>query len=171
MPFQHLVIPSTGISKHVLYSSEFSGYNILQADINFDGKQDLLIEEGGHGGTGGSFKDYRVVVWDEKKGEFAWYPSFPETASDLELNEKRVIKHYRSGVSYEVVCEYGMVDGEYVKTRELIREDHWETNTSTLSYYEMGVLVEVHDTTDMSAYEFEALCETLYSDLNFWSKG
>ena len=167
VPFQHLVIPSTGISKHVLYSSEFSGYNILQADINFDGKQDLLIEEGGHGGTGGSFADYRGVVWDEKKGEFVWYPSFPETASDLKLNERRVIKHYRSGTSYEVVCEYGMVNGEYVKTRELIREDHWETETSTLSYYEMGVLVKVHDITDMRAGEFEEL----YPDLDFWSKG
>ena len=169
VPFQHLVIPSTGYSKFFL--SEFSGYNILQADINFDGKEDLLIEEGGNSGTGGSFRHYRAVVWDEKKGEFAWYPSFPKEASDLELNEKRVIKHYRSGTSYEVVCEYGLVDGEYVKTRELIDEYHMATNSSTLSYYEMGVLVEVHDTTDMSAGEFEALYETLYSDLNFWSKG
>lgn len=169
VPFQHLVIPSTGYSKFFL--SEFSDYNILQADINFDGKEDLLIEEGGNSGTGGSFRHYRAVVWDEEQGEFAWYPSFPKEASDLELNAKRVINHYRSGVSYEVVCEYGLVDGEYVKTRELIDEYHMATNSSTLSYYEMGVLVEVHDTTDMSASEFEALYETLYSDLNFWSKG
>ena len=168
VPFQHLVIPTTGYSKYDSpFYGEFNGYSIMQVDINFDGKEDLLIEEGGHGGTGGDFRDYRAVVWEEKKGEFAWYPSFPETASDLKLNEKRVIKSYRIGASYEVVCEYGIVAGEYMKTRELIREDHWETKTSTLSYYEMGVLVEVHDTTDMSAGEFEAL----YPDLNFWSKG
>ena len=170
MSFQHLVIPSTG---HNMPTSrgEFDVYNIMQADINFDGRQDLLIQDGSHSGTGGSWRHYRAVVWEEEKGEFAWYPSFPEMLSYLILNDKRVIEHYRSGVSYEVVREYGVVNSEYVKTRELIREDHWETETSTLSYYEMGVLVKVHDTTDMSAGEFEALYETLYSDLNFWSKG
>ena len=169
VPFQHLVIPSTGCDKFFASTlhGEFYGYSIMQADINFDGRQDLLIKEGYTGGTGGSWGEYRAVVWEEEKREFAWYPSFPEMASDLELNEKRVIKSYRSGVSYEVVREYGIVNGEYVKTRELIREDHWETKTSTLSYYEMGVLVEVHDITDMSAGEFEEL----YPDLDFWSKG
>ena len=168
VPFQHLVIPSTGHNKYdSLFYGEFDGYSIMQADINFDGRQDLLIEEGDHGGTGGSFMDYRVAAWDEKKGEFAWYPSFPDMASDLKLNEERVIKSYRIGASYEAVCEYGIVNGEYVETRELIREDHWETKTSTLSYYKMGVLVKVHDTTNMSADEFEAL----YPDLNFWSRG
>lgn len=165
IPFQHLVIPSTGCYKDSY--GELSGYGILQADINFDGRQDLLIEEGYTSGSGGSFVDYRAVVWNEKKGEFVWYPSFPEMASDLELNEKRVIKSYMIGVPYEAISEYGIVNGEYVKTRELIREYHWETETSTLSYYEMGVLIKEHDITNMSADEFEAL----YPDLNFWSKG
>ena len=111
--------------------------------------------------------DYRAVAWDEKKGEFVWYPSFPEMASDLELNEKRAIDSYMLGVPYEVISEYSIVDGEYVKTRELIYEYHVATNTSTLSYYEMGVLAKEHDVTDMSADEFEAL----YPDLNFWQKG
>lgn len=44
---------------------------------------------------------------------------------------------------------------------------HVATDSSTLSYYEMGVLVKEHDVTDMSADEMEAL----YPDLNFWIKG
>lgn len=168
IPFQHLVIPSTGCHKfdgH--FYGELSGYGILQADINFDGRQDLLIQEGYTSGSGGSFVDYRAVVWDEEKGEFVWYPSFPEMASDLELNEKRVIKSYMIGVPYQVISEYSIVDGEYVKTRELILEYHVATNTSTLSYYEMGILVKEHDVTSMSADEVEAL----YPDLDFWRKG
>lgn len=168
IPFQHLIIPSTGCHKvHGHSYGELSGYGILQADINFDGRQDLLIEEGYSGGSGGSFVDYRAVVWDEKKGEFAWYPSFPEMASDLELNEKRAIKSYMNGVPYEVISEYSVVDGKYVKSRELIHEYHMATNTVTLSYYKMGVLVKEHDVTSMSADDMEAL----YPDLNFWQKG
>lgn len=168
IPFQHLLIPSTGCHKFDGHSyGELSGYGILQADINFDDRQDLLIKEGYSSGSGGSFVDYRAVVWDEEKGEFVWYPSFPEQASDLELNEKRAIDSYMLGVPYEVISEYSIVEGEYMKTRELIYEYHVATNISTLSYYEMGILVKEHDVTSMSADDMEAL----YPDLNFWQKG
>lgn len=59
--------------------------------------------EGTAAGSGGSFVEYRAVVWDEKKEKFVWYPSFPEQAGDLELNEKRVIDSYMLGVPYEKI--------------------------------------------------------------------
>lgn len=93
--------------------------------------------------------------------------SFPEQASDLELNEKRVIASHVFGAEGDVIHEYGVVGGEYVLIRELIDENHWDTMTSTLSYYETGVLVKEHDLSDMSGDEFEAL----YPDLDFWIKG
>ena len=48
-------------------------------DINFDGKEDLLIHESFSSGSGGnSGTNYRAVVWEESTEEFVWYPSFPE---------------------------------------------------------------------------------------------
>ena len=161
--FKHLLIPAT-------YANGWNGnlygsYDISQVDINFDGKEDLLIHEGFSGGSGGNFDDFRAVVWEEDTKEFVWYPSFPEQLVFLEFNEQRVIDCYQLGVPYQVVCEYGVVDGEYVKTRELILEDH--IDTQTLSYYEMGVLVEQHDVTDMDWNEVMSL----YPDLDYWRRG
>lgn len=133
-----------------------------QVDVNFDGKEDLLIHEGDSGGSGGIFCDHRAVVWKGDTKEFVWYPSFPEQLVVLEFNEQRMIDRYQLGAPYKVVCEYSVVDGEYVKTREL-RWDN-ELIESTLFYYEMGVLVEQHDVTDMDRDEVISL----YPDLDYW---
>ena len=167
IPFQHLVIPSTGIPTDHSYLSEFNSYRIDRADINFDGHVDLLIQEGFSSGSGGSWRDYRAVVWDEDDEEFVWYPSFPRQVSSLELTEKRVIDRYQVGAGYEVVCEYSVVDGEYVETRKLINEYHMTTKTDILSYYEMGTLVKEYDVTNMSMGEMAAL----YPDLDYWWRG
>ena len=159
--FQHLVIPSTGIYK-VMSSFEFSHYDISQIDINFDGQEDLLIHEG----LSGWGADYRALVWDENIGEFAWYPSFPDYLNWPEFNEQRVVCRSGLGWAGEVVCEYGVVDGEYVETREA----EWRfkpDGTSTLSYYEMGVLIEQHDVTGLDRDEVAAY----YPDLDFWMWG
>ena len=161
--FDHLLIPATDTYKPW---GMFRNYEISQADINFDGKEDLLIREGFAGGSGGSYEEYRAIVWKENKKEFVWYPFFPEKLVFLEFNEQRMIHRYRLGAGYEVVCEYGVVDGEYVTTRCLI----WDSESldkSTLSYYEMDVLVEQHDVTDMDWDEVISL----YPDLNYWSQG
>ena len=163
--FQHLVIPSTGLYKSIS-SFEFSHYDISQIDINFDGQEDLLIHEGVTGGSAGVFGAYRAIVWDEGIGEFVWYPSFPDSVNWLEFNEQRVVDRYRSGWAHEVVCEYGVVDGEYVETRKA-SWDHKSDGSSTLSYYEMGVLVEEHDVTGMVRDEIAAY----YPDLDFWIWG
>ena len=160
--FQHLVIPSTGTYKAVS-SYEFSHYDISQIDINFDGQEDLLIYEGF---TNGPFGAYRVIVWDEDIGEFVWYPSFPDLLSWLEFNEQRVVRRSQSGLSHEIVCEYGVVDGEYVETRKA-SWDHKSDGSSTLSYYEMGVLIEEHDVTGLVRNEIAAY----YPDLDFWIWG
>lgn len=58
-----------------------------------------------------------------------------------------------------------MADGEYAMTRELILEGH--VDTQTLSYYEMGVLVEQHDVTGMDREEVMSF----YPDLDYWMRG
>lgn len=163
---QHLVIPATWYTSYD-YWTWFGRYMISQVDLNFDGEKDLLIHEGSSWGSGGAWNNYRAVVWDKNAEEFVWYPSFPEQISHLDFENERVIDRYRSGASYEAVCEYGVVDGEYTKTRELVLEYHGETSTCTLSYYEMGVLVKEYDATDMDTEEVAAL----YPDLDYWWRG
>ena len=63
--FQHLVIPATK------GSMTWTLLNISQVDINFDGKEDLLIHESFSSGSGGnSGTNYRAVVWEESTEEF-----------------------------------------------------------------------------------------------------
>ena len=162
--FAHLLIPVVSTYKPDTWFGFYNDYNISQADVNFDGKEDLLILEGCPGGSGGSYEEYRAVVWETDKKEFVWYPSFPEKLVFLEFNEQRMIHRYRDGAGREVVCEYGVADGEYVMTRYLIWESHLDT--STLSYYVMDVLVERHDVTGMD--EDEVI--SLYPDLDYWTR-
>ena len=154
--FQHLVISATG-SPGVL-NCAFS-----QVDINYDGRDDLLINEGFSGGSGGSWGVYRAVVWDDTAEEFVWYPSFPTHLVYLKFNEKRMISRYRSGASHEAVREYSFVDGEYVETRELVWESE-PNGSAVLSYYEMGVLVRQHD---VSGLDKDVFAE-FYPDLDYW---
>ena len=84
---QHLYIPYTEMEMGRLGS----GYeNCVEAeDIDFDGKKDLLIHEGYSSGSGGSWSNYRAVVWREETGEFEYYPSFPEQLVCLEFDRQR----------------------------------------------------------------------------------
>ena len=154
--FQHLVVPATG-DPGVL-NCGFS-----QVDINFDGQDDLLINEGFSGGSGGSWGVYRALVWDDTVEEFVWYPSFPMQLVFLEFNEQRMITRYRMGAGHEAVCEYRVVDGEYAETREVV----WESEpdgSAVLSYYEMETLVAQHDVFGLDKDEFAEF----YPDLDYW---
>ena len=154
---QHLVVPATG-SVGVL------NCGISQVDINYDGQDDLLINEGFSGGSGGAFGVYRAVVWDDTAEEFIWYPSFPTHLVYLEFNEQRMISRYRLGASHEAVCEYSWMDDEYAETREVV----WESEpdgSAVLSYYEMGVLVTQHDVSGLDKNEYAEF----YPDLAYWS--
>lgn len=167
IPFQHVVIPITTPYANYDYWSRYACYMISQVDVNFDGEADLLIHESFDSGSGGAWNLYRAVVWDKTGKEFLWYSSFPAWEVNLDFDNKRVINRYQSGVSYEVVCEFGVVNGEYMKTRVLILEYHMATNASVLSYFEMGALVKAYDVTDMSLGEIAAL----YPDLDYWWRG
>lgn len=171
VPLQHLVIPTTDLSDKddVLYSS------LEQQDINFDGMPDLLYREGWSGGSGGSWGNYRGIIWDEKKGEFVYYPSFPCQLAFLEFDRKRMITRGRCGVFYEYVYVYEVVNGEYEETKSLILESNYEEETDDyvwqLSYYEMGELVRIdkepfEDVKDPGDWAGE-----LYPDMNYWTKG
>lgn len=165
--FQHLVIPTTWHIAGYDYWTWFGRYMISQVDINFDGEKDLLIHEGFSWASAGTWNDYRAAVWDKTAEKFIYYPSFPDRLIYLDFENERVIDYYRSEISCKEISEYGVVDGEYVRTRELIRKYHVETNTCTLTYYEMGVLIKKYDVTDMDTEEIAAL----YPDLDYWWRG
>ena len=161
--FQHVVIPATDISA---FGQPYLNYGLSQVDINFDGREDILIYEGFTGGSGGSWGVYCAMVWDDTAEEFVWYPSFPAYLVYLEFNEQRMISRYRSGASCEGVVEYSLVDGEYVQTRELV----WESEpdgSAVLSCYEMGVMVRQHDVSGLDKDEFAEF----YPDLDYWVYG
>ena len=86
VPLQHLFIPFTEIEMADLGASE--SYYIENVDINFDGTPDLLIHEGFSSGSGGSWDNYRAIVWDRKSGQFVYYPSFPEQLAFLEFDRQ-----------------------------------------------------------------------------------
>lgn len=167
---QHLCIPFTEMEMANL--GEFERYEIENVDINFDGTKDLLIHEGYSSGSGGSWGNYRAVVWNQESEQFQYYPSFPEQLVFLEFDRHRVISRGQLGVGYQFVTVYGVVDGEYMCTEELIleskyseKEDQWKL---ILSYYKMGKLIQTHDLSDCDGKEWE---QQLYPDLNYWYDG
>ena len=171
LSLQHLIIPATGLSakNNIFYSS------IEQQDINFDGMPDLLYHEGWSGGSGGSWGNYRGMIWDEKKGEFAYYSSFPCQLAFLEFDRKRMITRGQLGVSYNYVDVYEVVGGEYKETRSLIREWIYEEESDgyawQLSYYEMGELVRIDRMQEDDERNLEDWSRELYPDLDYWLKG
>lgn len=164
VPIQCFHIPYT---KMEMSSIGRNGYHLEEVDLNFDGKSDLLIHEGSSGGSGGSWGNYRALVWKEDAEQFADFPSFPEQVSCLEFDRQRLVDSWRSGTSYECVDIYNIVNGEYECTRSLILQTvcRSEEYVTELSYYEMGELVESRVLSD------EDKVEDLYPDMNYWSKG
>lgn len=149
----------------------YSSYQLERVDVNFDGKQDLLIHEGHSGGSGGSFDNYRAIVWNEEAGQFAYYPSFPEQLTTLEFYRQRVITNGQLGASGQILKVYGVVNGEYVCTRKLICQEVYgeekQYATAKLLYYEMGELVQTHMISRLEEIEL------LYPDmgLDYWRFG
>ena len=149
----------------------FHNYFTAPLDINYDGCTDLFILEGYSSGSGGSWTNYRGIIWKEDSGEFVWYESFPSHVTSTEYLRQRMIEYYRLGAPEERVTEYKVVDGEYTVTRELVWiTDYNEAGNfiSTLFYYEMGVLVREHDMTETSS---EEICALYYPDLDYWQRG
>ena len=159
---QHFVIP------HAEYRKTYHNYYIEQEDVNFDGKADLLIHETNSWGSGGSFCEYRAIIWDVDKGRFAYYPSFPEVLNVLEFDRGRVLCRGRLGWEQEIVQEYGVVNGIYEETRrlELKRTSPEDSMAGVLYYYEMGKLIRTHNLTRGTEEASE-----LYPDLSYWGKG
>lgn len=167
VPRQHLYLPYTaGVSDNL---GENRGYEVEAVDIDFDGRQDLLIHEGYSSGSGGSWGNYRAVVWREDKGRFEYFPSFPEQLTSLEFDRRRVVTYGRMGMNYEEVLVYGVVNGEYICTRkladELVYRQEEQDYINVLSYYEMSELVETHILTDWEEREW------LYPDMDYWQRG
>ncbi|MCM1387529.1 MAG: hypothetical protein NC231_09385 [Bacillus sp. (in: Bacteria)] len=148
----------------------FHRYFTAPLDINYDGDTDLFILEGYDGGSGGYFGYYKSLIWKEDSGEFLVYESFPKRVTSLEYWKQRIIESNSMGAFESHVIEYKVVDGEYTATRELAwtySYDEAGNAISTLSYYEMGVLVREYDVTGMEYEEVDAL----YPDLDYWQRG
>lgn len=164
---QHFYIPYTDSVAHSI--GTYSGYTVEDIDINFDGRKDLLIHEGYSSGSGGSWENYRAVVWEEQSGQFVYYPSFPEALVSLEFDRQRVVTADSCGAGYEEVTVYGVVNGEYVCTRKLVHEylngEEGQDYVEVLSYYEMDELVRIHILSDWTEME------ELYPDMNYWRNG
>lgn len=181
VPMQHLFIPYTSSPQYDLgeYNNLESrwkkGWSSLEnVDINFDGKQDLLIHEGSSSGTGGSSYRFRAIVWKEENGQFEYYPSFPQSLDSLQFDRQRVISSWRMGAGEQHVAVYGVVNGEYVCTEELVWEEKYseeeEKRIPVLLHYKMGKLVETHVLSG-DVFDQETELEQLYPDLSYWSRG
>lgn len=164
VPIQYFQIPYTSGEMHTVGVA--LNFRIEHVDVDFDGKQDLLIHEGYSGGTGGSWNNYRALVWWENAGQFAYFPSFPSSVYKLEFDRERIVDRWRNGASKEYVFIYEIVNGEYVCTRELLTEESWDSEGDTvitLYYSEMGELVETHVLSDIDERK------ALYPDMDYWS--
>lgn len=166
IPTQYFRIPYTNNEWHTVGVA--SHFRIEHVDIDFDGKQDLLIHEGFSGGSGGSWSNYRALVWRDTPGQFAYYPSFPSSAYKLEFDRERIVDRFRMGAGEEYIVIYEVVNGEYTRTRKLLSEESRDSEDNiviTLYYYEMDELMETHVLSDYDERE------TLYPDMNYWTEG
>lgn len=182
VPMQHLFIPYTSSSPQYdlgeynnLESKWEKGWSSLEnVDINFDGKQDLLIHEGSSSGTGGSSYIFRAIVWNGETGQFEYYPSFPVSLDSLQFDRQRVISAWRMGAGEQHVAVYGVVNGEYVCTEELVWEEQYseeeDKRIPVLLHYKMGKLVETHRLSG-DVFDQETELEQLYPDLSYWGRG
>ena len=69
------------------------------------------------------------------------------------------------GAGEEYVFIFEIVNGEYVCTKYLLTTQSWHSENDTeitLSYYEMGELVETHVLSDIDERK------TLYPDMDYW---
>lgn len=157
VPLQHLIIPW-----YEMTSDSFENYYIEQADINFDGKDDLLIHAGSNWGSGGSWGNYRGIVWNG--AEFEYYPSFPAQLVYLEFHKKQMISCGQAGAFEQYVMVYEVVNGKYELTKKLEYQiEAAGEGKDLLDYYEKGILVREH-IIENGYDEVKAL----YPELNYW---
>lgn len=162
VPLQCLTVPYTDSEMYSIGIS--TGYRLEPVDFNFDEKPDLLIHEGGSGGSGGSWSNYRALVWNDTTGQFERFSSFPAQVFQLQFDRHRIINRWRNGVSYECLEVYEIVNGEYVCTRSLVTDCKTDGEIQ-LIYYEMGEPVKTHILSDIDERE------ALYPDMSYWTQG
>lgn len=157
VPLQHLIIP-----RNSLTDDNFSNYYLQKQDINFDGKEDILIHEGYNDSNHGNWENYRGIIFDGNK--FIYYPSFPDQLSFLEFDKKRMISNGQVGARQQYVFVYEVVNGEYEKTKELrYHISDTEETDDILYYYEKEKLVRSHIITN----GYKQVRE-LYPDMDYW---
>lgn len=138
-------------------------------DVNFDGRQDLLIRDVGYKG---SLHNCRALVWQEEAGQFAYFPSFPANVHHFETDLQRVVDNGAIGEWTSYVLIYEIVNGEYVCTKKLVCVDQEPADKEILElfYYEKGELVRTHTLSYGSDDWEEAIRQKseLYPDMDYW---
>lgn len=147
-------------------------------DVNDDGFLDILYDEGAVSGSGGTWEQYRVFVWDEKSGSYIDY-DFP-LVNDIDKENHKVYRAYQLGAPEQYYVIYDLKDGQYESYKELCLLYEYGTATDEEGNYilldkaiysEWGEVIEETDITGLDWEQTKELLEEKYPEFTFWRKG
>lgn len=145
-------------------------------DVNDDGFLDIVYDEGTVGGSGGSFSQYGVFVWDEQSGRYKEY-DFP-LINRIDQEKHQLYVAYQGGAPDQYYVIYGLRDGQYESFKELhlqydviCDEEGNYFDRSRAIYREWGEKVEETDISDLDWDEIKELLEGKYPEFTFWREG
>ncbi|MGN0427331.1 MAG: hypothetical protein ACI4F0_05990 [Agathobacter sp.] len=164
----------TGECSHMVNLDRKSSLDIW--DVNDDGFLDIVYDEGTVGGSGGSFSQYGVFVWDEQSKRYREYV-FP-LINRIDKEKHQLYVAYQSGAPDQYYVIYGLRDGQYEPFKELhlqydaiCEEEGNYIDKSRAIYSEWGEKVEETDISDLDWDETKELLERKYPEFTFWREG
>ncbi len=114
--------PTIDTTERVLYDTE---YSVVVEDFNFDGKEDLAICNGRHGGYGAP--SYNVFLFNEKAGRFIRNLGLSRLTTNVYLGlffpdskTRRLAAYSKSGCCYHETEYYRVVNDRPVMVEKLI---------------------------------------------------
>lgn len=137
--------------------------SIMIQDIDFDGREDLLLRLGVNHRSGRKRAHYIGIVWDETGGRFSHMDSFPEFVSFLEFDRQRMVSLWWSEEKDRYRIDlYAFRNGQYEESKglELIRDQDcsvYGADSVTINTYHKGELVDSRDFSDEWKEEFAGL--------------
>jgi len=115
-----LLTSEAGLAQEFVFESEYriaGGGQVTQADVDFDGNDDLLLCLGGERG-GQVF--YAAFLWEPEQERFRHEPSFSDIPSPMVDAEHFVIWGGYDTLSEYCCYAYEYLDGEFRNTHTLI---------------------------------------------------
>ena len=147
-------------------------------DVNDDGFLDIAYDGGATSGSGGTWDQYCVFVWNEE-GECYEAYDFP-LVNRIDKENHKLYQAYQLGAPEQYYVIYGLRDGQYESYKELCLHYEYdavcdeEGNYTLLDraiYSEWGEEVEVTDITGLDWDETKELLEGKYPEFTFWREG